>query len=241
MQTTYFSSTFNGTGAAAVIELGFLPDWVRVTAAATGAAIYWNRNMRAAAACNGILLKATSDDGTGATSDIMDVYAATAGIEPYEGGVTLTSTLQAAVTYGEGVYLRKDWFGDYRHVAATMTPEGDAVGSDINKWTLGSSDNRTGNFNADVVGGKIGAGSEIWIDGKRYVITALTAGQGVSANEVTLSRPAPTGKITCISGKFGMRPTPVGNVTAPGFKLNATTIVNVNDELQIVEAGLFGC
>lgn len=220
------AGTFNGTGAALYLCLGFIPDWVRIWSAedADGGVAYWSKHMRAAEMLEGWVKS---------TTNAPSLYTVGLGIQPYEGGDKLTSTEQTSVTYGEGVYLYKDPITDYR------TYERDAVSADIDSWTLGSSTNKTGNFNDDVTGTYIGEGSQICIDGKWYVITALTAGQGVSANEVTLSRAAPTGDITCITGMYDYIPVPIGKETAAGIKLNATTVINVNDELNFFEAGRY--
>ena len=228
------SGTFNGTGAAVYICLGFVPDMVHLYAVedAEGARVRWSKHYRAAESNNGVL------DHGGAQSTAL--YTAGTGIEPYEGGDMMTATNQTSVAYGEGVYLKFDTIGDYK---ANLSYGFDAV---VDTWTLGSSANRTGNFNADTLSStRIGEGSLILIEEKSTmrqkwaIIEAVTAGQGIAANEVTLSRSIGTGKVLFVGGMYSMIPVPIGEVTAAGFKLNATADINVNDEIQAVEASLF--
>lgn len=220
------AGTFNGTGAAVYICCGFIPDkvLVRNVEATDGFWAEWSRKYRSSEQIDGGMF------GT-AAGITLTVQTAGQGIQPYEGGDTLTTTNQTSVTYGEGVYLafdRKDYKG------VDITANSDA----INAWTLGNSSNRTGNFNNDVTGTYIGEGSEIKIDGKWYVITALTAGQGISANEVTLSRAAPSGVVESITGMYDLAPLAVGKVTPAGFIVNNTTL-NVNDNTMYFEASLY--
>jgi len=233
------SGLFNGTGAANYVCIGFVPDFVKVIAVGdtAGANLEWNRNMRLAAEIEGIL------DTNGATALAPEVI--TAGISPYYGGDLMTSTNQTSLANGEGVYLWRD-SRDYRASSSALVGAGDAVGGDpIAKFTMDTVANRTGHFNADVVGTYIGAGSKIVIGGREFIITVLTAGNGISADEVTISAPlssAPAvqaGVIGYISNKFDYAPVPIGKLTPAGFKLSMTTVVNVNDELQMFVAGTY--
>lgn len=227
------SGNFNGTGAAVYIGLGFIPDFVKVVAVedADCGTIVWSINQRAAEQIEGIIYHTAAG--------ILGVPKTVGtGVQPYEGGDTLTATEQTSVAYGEGVYLDEDR-KDYKAIDV-------AAGDEIQTWTLGNAGNKTGNFNCDVVGGYIGEGSRIFIDnapalgkGRWYTITALTAGQGVSANEVTLSRAAPSGRVLRVGGMYDYAPLAIGKTTRPGFLLNATAIVNVNDEMQYFEAGVY--
>jgi len=224
------SGLFNGTGAAVYICCGFVPDFVKDLAVGdtAGANLEWSKNMRLAAEIEGVL------DTNGATA--LAPEAITAGISAYYGGDLLTSTNQTTTANGEGVYLWRD-SNDYRST--------DVVGDPISKFTMDTVANRTGHFNNNVVGTYIGAGSKIIIGGREYIITALTAGQGSGADEVTLSSAlasAPSvmsGIVGYISNKFDYAPIPVGKVTPAGFKLSMTTVVNVNDELQMFVAGTY--
>ncbi len=233
------SGVFNGTGAALYVLCGFEPDKVIVRAVgdADSASVIWTKNDRVAAHINGVV------DTDGATANVLK--AAGTGIELYKGGETLTAAMQTSTGYGEGVYLVKD-NRDYRYGVDQLPGggSGDAVLDTIDTWTLGVAGNRTGNFNEDVTGGYIGAGSRILIarggdanvQEDWAVIEALTAGQGEAANEVTLSTAVATGKVRFISGKYDYAPLAIGQMTPAGFKLNLTALVNVNDEMQSFEA-----
>jgi hypothetical protein len=223
------SGTFNGTGLASYICLGFVPDWVRIRGleSSTLATLRWSKNFRAADCDNGV------EEHVGST--YIQPAAATAGtaIEPYFGGDKLTSTTQPTLTYGGQIYYLGWDLKDYR--GTDIAAGSDAIGT----WTLDTSGNRTGHFNNDVVGTYIGEGSRITIDGRDYLIEALTAGQGIAANEVTLNYAVATGDVERISGMYDLAAIPVGNVTPAGFKLNMTTPVNATGEMQWFEAGLY--
>jgi len=229
------TGTFNGTGAAVYICCGFVPDKVTVWAPEDSelAHVLWSRSFTAAESNNGFL-----NHGGDQT---FSLYTKGNGIEPYEGGDVLTSSTQSSVAYGEGVYLKFD-LQDYR----ANTSYG-CVSDTIDTWTLDTSANSTGHFNEDVVssGNRIGEGSRIIIDetltGKRIetLIEAVTAGQGESADEVTLARAVKAGKVRFIGGMYTTIPIPVGDTTPAGFKLNATTDINENDQIQAFEAVLF--
>lgn len=237
------TGTFNGTGAAVYIGIGFKPDMVIVRCPTDGAgpSLTWSKNDRVAAQSEGLL------DTNGATALAPKAYGA--GIRPYEGGVLLTAAMQTSTGYGEGVYLVRD-AKDYRYGTNAMPGpnggSGDAVASTIDTWTIGVLANRTGNFNEDVTGTYIGAGSKIVIQansGKESIveayIEALTAGQGEAANEVTLSRQIGSGAVRFISGKYDYAPQTIGQITLPGFVVNMTTVINVNNEVQEFQAFLF--
>jgi len=225
------AGTFNGTGAALYMCIGFVPDWVRVIALEDDAmaSAYWSREFRAADINEGGV------DTNGATAIVLKTYGT--GIAPYYGGELMTSDNQTSVTYAEGVYLELD-DADYRFYD---DGNGDGVAYDIDTWTLDTSGNRTGHFNEDVKssGNRIGEGSKICIGGKWYQIEALTAGQGEAADEVTLNYPVPSGKITAITGMYSTKPVPIGRTSKAGFKLNLTALVNVNDEINFFEAGTY--
>ena len=216
--------SFNGIGQGVYLCFGFLPDGVDITAPedADMARLRWRRTFSAAEANNGYQLNTYAGAGASLTAG--------AGIRLYYGGDEMTSTVQTSTTYGEGIYLRPDLKTDYRLGAD------DAVSENITTWTLDTSANRTGHFNEDVTGTYIGEGSRIWIDNKWYFIEALTAGQGEAADEVTLSHAAPSGTIQRISGMYDMIPIPLGEFTPEGIYLAEYTYVNVNNEINTIEA-----
>lgn len=219
--------TFNGTGAAVYICLGFIPDKVKMRAVedTDAATLEWDINYRSAEQDNGVVYHT-------AGGIVPVLLTAGQGIEPYEGGDAMTTTIQTSTANGEGVYLRRDNL-DYK--ASDII-----AGSDpIDTWTLDTLGSRTGHFNNDVVGTYIGEGSRICIDGLWYVVEAVAAGQGIAANEVTLSRAAPSGTVEFISNMYDYAPVPIGDVAPAGFKCNKITYINENDELQAIEASIF--
>lgn len=233
---------FNGTGAAVYLCLGFVPDMFQAwnLESATVETIQWMRNMAAdTLTCEGL----ERPKGGGAVLD----YAFGQGIAPYYGGDLMTTTNQTSVTYGEGIYLEFD-HTDYRYFtnsAAGIT--GDAATTDITTWTLDTAATPTGHFNGDVTGTYIGEGSIIRIrpsspgSGQHVYeahILALTAGQGVSADEVTLSQAVPSGTVEYIGGKYTMKPIAIGKVTPAGVKISETT-VNANDGMVAFVAWQF--
>jgi hypothetical protein len=221
--------TFNGTAATVYLCIGFVPDWVKLWNAEGTQALQveWNKNMRASEIIDGVQL-ATSTFSALTTGN---------GIKPYYGGVTLSATDAGVTTYGEGVYLKKD-VRDYRKATnANLGIIGDAVAVDIDTWTLDAT--TAGHFNEDVTGTYIGEGSPICIDGKWYVITALTASQGEAASEVTLNvSGVPSGAVQFIGGMYDYVPMVAGDVTLKGFVCSANT-VNANTNLIAFEAGTY--
>ena len=219
------SGNFNGTGADLYICIGFVPDFVELfnLEGTQFLSAKWNiEMMRAAEVSEGIQFSGADVAGAALTAG--------AGILPYYGGDTLTTTTAGTTTYGEGVYLKRDKT-DYRG------SDGDAVSVTIDTWTLDSG--YTGHFNEDVTGTYIGEGSEIWIDGKRYMIQALTAGQGEASTEVTLSHTGvPSGRVEYIGGMYTYKPMVDGEVTPAGFVIKNTTI-NVNNALIGFVAGQY--
>ena len=229
------SGFFNGTGAVLYVGCGFLPDKVvvRNVVATTCLVAKWSRFSRSLAQIDGVL----------ETQGVSAAVAAAAGIEPYVGGDVMTAANQTDVTYGGGIFIMRRLNEDYRGndpAFSDVSPGSPA----IDTWTLDTLANRTGHFNNDVVGAMIGAGSEICIgdgNGKSavwYTILALTAGQGITADEVTLDRAAPSGKVLAIKGKYDFSPVPIGSVCPAGFKIINTTL-NGNDQGMVFEAEQF--
>jgi len=224
--------TFNGTGAAVYLCVGVIPDRVAIRALEDGdmGLLLWNRSFREGGCAGGFL------ENTGTTYIQRAVVAAGAGVEPYEGGDILTTANQTSTGYGEGVYLGWD-DADYK---ADQVSGFQGICTDYTKDSANA-----GHFNVDTVasGNKVGEGSEILVmsAGKLYcaVITALTAGQGISASEVTLSRTIPSGKVLKVGGMYDLAPLAVGKVTPAGIKLNMTTVVNVNDEIQSMDFDVY--
>uniref|UniRef100_A0A6M3KH77 Uncharacterized protein n=1 Tax=viral metagenome TaxID=1070528 RepID=A0A6M3KH77_9ZZZZ len=223
---------FNGTGATVYLCIGFVPDYVTCHNLEGTQIIRldWNRGMRRAAeVVDGVIYTAADVQAAACTVGT--------GISPYYGkGKVLTSDDVGTTTYAEGVYLKRDdW--DYRYVSTEKSP-GDGATVTIDTWTLDTASAFTGHFNGDVTGTYIGEGSEIIIDGRRYSILALTASQGVSADEVTLDMAAPSGVVEYIGGMYDYKPMVAGEVAKDGFKIINTTL-NVNNALIWFEAGTY--
>lgn len=223
----YLAGTINGTGADVYLCIGFVPDEVYIKNMETSNdyEIYWNRNMHR----SGEFVEGQQEH-TGSTYRQITALTKGNGILPYYGGTVLASGDVGTTTYGEGVYLKPDT-KDYRFSDNDAVDGiGDAVATTIDTWTLGSATNYTGNFNEDVTGTYIGEGSTIQIDGRRYSIVSLTATEGESANEVTLSHNVASGTIEFIGGMYDMTPMIADEVTRDGF-LISNTAVNVNNAL----------
>jgi len=225
-----FGGTFNGTGAAVYLCAGLVPDCVEINALEDGdlARVFWSRVFRAAEVIEGV-----SYVGSSAALQVAALTVGT-GVQPYEGGEILTSANQTSVAYGEGVFLGWD-DADYKQNLTS------GFQSAVSKWTLDTTANKTGHFDADSVssGGKVGEGSEILIlaNGILYktVIVALTAGQGIAADEVTLARAIPSGQVMKTGGMYNFAPIALGKTTPAGVKINKTTLINVNDEINSIE------
>lgn len=226
--------SYNGTGAAVYLCLGFIPNEFHVIAGEDGdlAEGFWKHSFRCAEIADGFTMV------TGTTYRQIAALTKLNGIEPYVGGDVLTSSNQTSVAYAEGIYLGWD-DTDYR----ANTSYG-CLADTIDTWTLDTAGNCTGHFNEDVVssGSRIGEGSSILIESttgrKRYwsVVEAVTGGQGEAADEVTLSHAVPSGKVYFISGLYSLAPIALTNTTQAGVKINNTTLINVNDEIQCFDA-----
>lgn len=234
----FISGNFNGTAATLYICIGFVPDWVHLwnLEATTPIEDVWNKQMmRSGEFVEGMQFQW---HGTFTSSDATPLTKGN-GIMPYFGGDTLTSTTAGTTTYGEGVYL-KPFNYDVRF-NSTDSPHSyyDGAESTIDTWTLDNSTNYTGNFGSSgaATGTYIGEGSPIKIDGIDYAIVAFTA-DGGDSNDVTLSYPAPSGTIQFIGGMYSTIPMISGEITAPGFRINDTTL-NADGNICIFEAGKY--
>jgi len=227
------AGTMNGTGSAFYLCLGFVPDEFHLQdfETSTDFELYWNRNMwRSGEFVEGMQVH------TGSTYRQITALTKGNGVLPYYGGTVLASSDVGTTTYGEGVYLKPD-DRDYRFTNNDSPfGIGDATESTIDTWTLDSASNYTGNFGSAgaVAGTYIGEGSEIVIDGKRYVIVAFTS-DGGDANDVTLSNNVPSGNIEFIGGMYSTRPMIAGEITRDGIYV-ANTTVNTNNALIGFEA-----
>jgi len=224
---------FNGTDAVTYLQLGAIPYSIKFWGleGATPDTVEWDRTMVHDLLTPEGIMRPT---GGGAVVD----YALSEGVRPYFGGDLVTSSNQT-LTYGEGLYIERD-DNDYRYLTnAAAGISGDAATVTITDWTLDTLAANSGHFNGDVTGTYIGAGSliiiqETAVPNRQYypvAINTLTGGQGSDADEVVLSYPVPTGKVTFIGGMDGYKPSPYGTVTKPGMRINLLTTPFVNDEL----------
>lgn len=210
-----------GTGAAANIGLGFVPDRVLLVnlSAATQPQLSWVRATRGTT---------ISPEGVYAYRANELVYqktrAASTGVAPFVGGSTIAD--------GTSTYLiRSDlvpaYQGDMRAKTGTL----------VNGWTLGSSANKTGNFSAGIDTTYVGVGSRVCIGGRWATIVAITS-TGASANDVTLDTALASGVIEYITYKSEFVAAPAGTVMPDGILVSDTAILNTGDQVML-EAGQY--
>jgi hypothetical protein len=110
---------------------------------------------------------------------------------------------------------------------------GDASTETIDTWTLDTAGTPSGHFNGDVAGPYVNDGSIIRViagagSGKHTyearIVNSALSGSGGAANEVTLSWAIPSGKVIFLGGRYGTKPTPVGQVSKAGLKISETTV-----------------
>lgn len=214
----YISGTFNGTGAALNVGIGFLPSEVRIRNIENAEDYYieWSINMRSAECIEGIRL--AGDDAAAISRTPLTKGN---GIVIYRGGDIMTSASTS--------YIVEDPDTDKRDAG---------TGDTIDTWTLGNATNFTGNWNAECSTTYVGEGSRICVDagdgGKWSTVTALTS-NGEAANEVTLSEPLKSGKIVALTGMYDWLGAANKKVIPAGFTINETTL-NVSGELCYFEA-----
>lgn len=223
------AGTFNGTGAALTLGIGFIPDFVRIynIEDASLASLLWSKHCRSIEQEEGRLIQRITDSGTLGAANLT-VLANGAGVSPYLGG----DLMAAAST----VYLVKD----DRDFA--KNPVGGGTGI-ITAWTRGGA--RTGMWDKGCDTTFVGEGSQMIVregvgNGKIYEarIVALTA-DGDAANQVTLDRDIGSGDVLQIGGMFDYRGAAANALIPAGFTINATSVINVNDETCYFEAGVY--
>ena len=222
---------------AKYVGLGFIPDWVEIWSGAAGTDychLQWNIGMLATTTiAGGIVLVDTTGDRV--------ARGRSAGIEIYRGGDVITAdTTPRSSTTGvatANVYYGPDTDVDKRNNGATGT---------ISSWTLGSSSNRTGNWDyacdttetADSHN-PVGVGSMINIDGKETYITTITDA-GESANEVYLNEALASGPIYALTGKYTHTSKPANTVTKAGIIINDVAYVNLTAaDTMVIIAGTY--
>lgn len=218
-----FAGLFVGSGAARNIGLGFVPDKVviRNITSANIEVVHWAKHMAALAATGGGVLERL--DTTVSTAKI----AQAAGVSVYLGGDKVTSATAANIVAAHGIPA---YAGDMRAKGTLGLVEW---------WTLTTSANRTGKFNAGVNTDYVKAGSRILIGDAWYTIQALT-NDGDANDEVTLDRAALSGEIKKITFPYDLYNAPVGAVMPAGITLAETAHCNVNGELCFIEAECYG-
>lgn len=213
--------SFQGTGAALYLGIGFIPKQFRMWNISDGTVLYqlhdWTKDMRRTIkGFDGHSMLGQADMADGNASDV----ASGSGVSIYRGG---------DVGNGTETYLIADPEPDKRAKGAGVA---------IDTWTLGSSTNKTGNWN-DVCSltypNTCGVGSLIVIDGKEYTVYAITS-NGEQANEVTLDAAAPNGRIGFLGGLYTHVQCPATLTMPPGMYIPETAAFNVDGEMVIFEA-----
>lgn len=219
---------FHGTGADLYLQLGGIPDYFKMWAIELGtpAWLEWTRDMAADDLTTEGIYR---DQGGGALEDLTF----NGGVSPYYGGVKLTSTLQPSVTYGGANvdFIERD-DKDYRYYTnAVAGISGDASTEDIITWTLDTAGTPSGHFNGDAVGTYINDGSLIRIVDvnnkhtyEAYIVDSAVSADGGASDEIVLSWAVPSGRVDFIGGRYGYKPTAVGQVSKAGLLINETAI-----------------
>lgn len=217
----FSSGTFLQQNAAIYFGLGYIPDWVKIYTLTTDTMmkLEWSVNMRSLAAIEGRLMSTMTD------ADILDL-AYGEGVSIYRGGDKITS----ATTPSTLTYLAPETSPDKR---------AEGTGSAIDTWTLGSSTNRTGNWNDVCSTTYVGVGSRICVDGKWATVVALTS-DGEAANEVTLNEALKSGDINMLCGMYDYVVQASGTVTKAGFKCSDTSyLLDAATDYMFFEAGTY--
>jgi len=196
---------FVGLGSAVKIGLGFEPIKVKVVKVghANLTTLEWFADMARTATGAGGIVRAGV-----ANVPAFALLAITAGIRRYDGGDVVSAS---SLAYQIPVQDNPDTAGNRA--------------GDIARWTLRHTTNRTGNFNAGLDTTLCGVGSMVEIGGRKYRIVALT-NDGDAANEVTLDRAAPSGKVSFVGTKVDWVAAPVGARMPAGFEILDVTHVN---------------
>ena len=214
-----FIKVYKGTGAALTLGLGFVPERLRISAVGGNAVLEWDRNSILSGK-GGILTSATTSSGTTTVSHA--VLAASAGVVPYFGGEKIDTASSAKQIDASAL---ADYQGDQKR--------------SVTYWTLQTSANKTGKFDAGVNTTYVGIGSVVAFDcGSGLVtarITALT-NDGDADNEVTLDRAVPNGRVVSIGYPVDYATCPAGFKMPDGITINDTSNINVSGSLYSIEA-----
>lgn len=216
------AGVFLGSGATRRIGFGFVPDFVTIRNVenANLPQLVWDRAMTVhSRSPEGLIYQHDTD------KIAQTVRTRGQGVQRYYGGVKIAAS---AVTDLIPTSEHPEFQGDHRS-------KGD--GGTINRFTLDHAGNATGHFDAPANTTYVNAGSRILINGKLYTVQAI-ANQGTAANEVTLDRAAEHGRVDYIGYRYDFVSAPVG-MTMPAGIVLADQVVNVNNELCFIEAGLY--
>lgn len=218
------------TGAAIKLSLGFRPDRVRlsqITDTSVMPQIDWHYRFASVAAVAGGTLRYT--DSTARKEALL---TSALGITPYNGGEIVASG--NTTNYGPLTLLNL-W-----PTGSLSVDQKAAGGTNILKWTLDTAANFTGHFDAGISTTYVKVGSIVEIGPDqgpivRATITAIT-NTGTAADEITLDRAVPTGKVWRISYPYEFAALAAGTKTLEGITIGLDTKVNLSGKLVLVEA-----
>lgn len=215
------SRTFNGTGAALYLGLGFKPDGLVIRNLEDGdlARLEWSANMsRFAETEEGILSVEASGDvqRTGLTYGL--------GVALYDGEDEMTAASTAYL-----VDLEK------------MDRKGEGAAGVITAWTLDTAANRTGSFDKALDTTHCGEGSVVMIkesvSGRiRTASISALSNDGDASDDVTLTLAIASGEVLYIGPMYDLSGAPAGTVIPQGIVINATSVINVSGEACVIEA-----
>ena len=199
------------TGAELDIGIGFKPDRVRILNVTDRTELIW--------------------DGAYLTGQLYGMTVAVEG-----------DKAAAAATYGVTLYDGVGVLGEADATIATiLVAKDDDLKDTITKFTMDTVANKTGHFDASIDTDTVGVGSRIVIEGKVYIITALT-NDGDASDEVTLDA-APVLTISSVDSvfsKYTHRGAIATDAVPQGIKIGANAVVNDTDgDLLVIEAELF--
>ena len=203
------TGTFLGTGSTLYLGLGFIPKFFQMYNTNAAVTLTWEDCMWGLSTCSaGITM--TGADGVEVPRTLANVAY---GAQPYEGG-----DVMSAANANYLMLDNSDHRGDY------------APPAKISAWTLGSSANKTGNFDAACAVGVVGLGSKIAIatagaGAKWATIVGLTS-TGAAANQVTLDKAMPSGAIAKITNMYTLYSAPKGAVVPRGLVIGASCTAN---------------
>jgi hypothetical protein len=201
-----------------------------------------------------IICKATGaelDVAIGFYPDFVRIVNVTDKTELVWSGANLTGMLygmtvaaagdKAAAAAGYGVTLYEGAGVLGAADATIIVKKDDDVKGNATTFTVGSTSNKTGNFDLAIDAALVGVGSRIVMGGKISTIVAITS-TGAAANQVTLDvlPDLTVNKIDSITSMFTHRGTVATDSPAKGIKIGASAVVNDTDgDVLVIEAELY--